>query len=595
MKNKKRKFIEDPQISCKKIKISDKHFVNVKNKIPHINVDKFDKLQFVSPSQLKNYVLKDTIIDYLEYYKINNTKKKPYLKKKTIKLKKDTMKFEDFIKNKGVDYEKKVMNNLKKKYITISGLVNIESYNKTIDALNNKKTIIYQGVLFNEIDKTYGRPDLIIRGDILNKLYNQNEKIDQYYIIDIKFSSIKLSANKTYILNSEMIPTYKTQILLYTEALNKLLNQNVKKGFILAKKYLSESKGIKEVILNKNYNILAPINYESIDNKYYNILENAINWIFKLRKEGSEWKLLPKPSINELYPNMSNNKDGKWRSFKKELADNIKELTLLVNVGYEQRKNAFKNNIYSYTDKKCNSSNLGLYGKRGIIVDEIISINSPKCKDLIRPKKIKCSILDWRKLPNNQMEFYLDYETTTDFDELNFIFMIGVGYINKQNKWKFKCLVAKNKTLLAQIEMFKNFWNYINNVLIEYKKDDGIFIHWTSAEQTFFNKIKNIINCKEKIFLDLYQIFITEPIVIKNAFNYSLKTIAKSMFNHNMIKTDWDNNSSCINGLDALVIANQLYETKSLVKINDMKDIAYYNEIDCKVLYEILEYLRLNH
>jgi hypothetical protein len=31
----------------------------------------FNKNEFVSPSHLKNYVLKDPIIDYLEYYKIN--------------------------------------------------------------------------------------------------------------------------------------------------------------------------------------------------------------------------------------------------------------------------------------------------------------------------------------------------------------------------------------------------------------------------------------------------------------------------------------------------------------------------------------------
>jgi hypothetical protein len=193
------------------------------------------------------------------------------------------------------------------------------------------------------------------------------------------------------------------------------------------------------------------------------------------------------------------------------------------------------------------------------------------------------------------MEFYLDYETTTDFNESNFIFMIGVGFINKKNKWEFKCLVAKNDTLIAQIEMFNEFWNYIDNILKKYKKDDGVFIHWTSAEQTFFNKIKNIINCKPKLFLDLYQIFLAEPIVIKNAFNFSLKTIAKEMYNHGMIKTNWNENNLCSNGLDAMIMAHELYTKKSIVKINDMKDIVYYNEVDCKVMYEILDYLRKNH
>jgi hypothetical protein len=341
--------------------------------------------------------------------------------------------------------------------------------------------------------------------------------------------------------------------------------------------------------------VLATIKYDSVDSHYNDILTNAINWIFKLRNEGFNWKLSPKPSINELYPNMSNNRDGKWRSLKKELAENINELTLLVNVGYQQRQNAFKNNVYSFQDERCSSSILGLNGKRGIIVDEIISINSSSSTDLVRPSKINHSVIDWRKLPDNQMEFYLDYETTTDFDELNFIFMIGVGFINKENKWEFKCLVAKNDTLIAQIEMFNEFWNYIEKILLEYQKDDGVFIHWTHAEQTFFNRIRNIIQCKDKIFLDLYQMFITEPIVVKGAFNFSLKTIANAMYKHGLIKTKWESNTLCSNGLDAMIIAHELYETKSIVKLEDMKDIAYYNEVDCKVLYEILDYLRMNH
>lgn len=546
----------------------------------------FNKNEFVSPSHLKNYVLKDPIIDYLEYYKINSLKKK-----KIIKRKKHN--FENFIKNKGIEYEKKVMEKFINKSIVISGPVNSESYNKTIDALNNKNAIIYRGVLFNEIDKTYGCPDLIINGAKLNELFNENEPIDKYYIIDIKFSCIKLSADKSYILNNDMVSTYKTQILLYTKALNLLLDQNVNKGFILAKKYLSESKGVKDIVFNNNCNILAPIKYDTIDNNYHNILNNAINWVFRVRNEGSQWKLLPKPSIDELYPNMSNNKDGKWRTIKKEIAEEINELTLLVNVGYEQRKNAFNKKVFSYKDSKCNSVILGLNGKKGIIVDKIISINSSN--DLIRPSKIKYSLSNWRKLKKNQMEFYLDYETTTDFEELNFIFMIGVGFINVKNKWEFKCFVAKDNTLNSQIELFNNFWEFINGVLKKYNKKEGVFIHWTCAEQVFFNKIRNIIKCKNKIFLDLHQLFISEPIVIKGAFNYSLKTIANKMHEHKMIKTKWNDSSKCSNGLDALVIAHELYKNKSNILLKDMKEISYYNQVDCKVLYEILNYLRTNH
>ena len=143
--------------------------------------------------------------------------------------------------------------------------------------------------------------------------------------------------------------------------------------------------------------------------------------------------------------------------------------------------------------------------------------------------------------------------------------------------------------------MFNNFWKFVNKILLKHKKKEGVFIHWTCAEQTFFNRIKNIIHCKDKLFLDLYQIFISEPIVIKGALNFSLKTIANAMYNNGMIKTHWNSSSICSNGLDALLIAHELYKNNSIVKLKDVSEIAYYNEVDCKVLYEILDYLRLNH
>jgi hypothetical protein len=125
------------------------------------------------------------------------------------------------------------------------------------------------------------------------------------------------------------------------------------------------------------------------------------------------------------------------------------------------------------------------------------------------------------------------------------------------------------------------------------KKKESVFIHWTHAEPAFYSKTCEKLNLKEKIFLDLYKVFINEPIVIKSALNYSLKTIAKAMYDNGLIKTLWDSDSTCSNGLDVLYLANQHYFYG--VNDYDFSDIIHYNEIDCKVLCEILQYLRLNH
>ena len=64
---------------------------------------------------------------------------------------------------------------------------------------------------------------------------------------------------------------------------------------------------------------LGVIDYCNFDKSYFKKTIDAMNWIRKMRRNGKNWKLLPQPSTQELYPNMKNEKDGKWRKIKNEL------------------------------------------------------------------------------------------------------------------------------------------------------------------------------------------------------------------------------------------------------------------------------------
>jgi predicted RecB family nuclease len=95
----------------------------------------------------------------------------------------------------------------------------------------------------------------------------------------------------------------------------------------------------------------------------------------------------------------------------------------------------------------------------------------------------------------------------------------------------------------------------------------------------------------------LYQVFLNEPIVVKGALNYSLKSITRALFENNLISTIWDTSSSCANGLNAMLLAYKIYNKQDSNPDEDftMKEIKKYNEIDCKCLWEIINYLRKNH
>uniref|UniRef100_A0A6C0ECR0 Uncharacterized protein n=1 Tax=viral metagenome TaxID=1070528 RepID=A0A6C0ECR0_9ZZZZ len=646
--------------------------INKKQKVEsNIIIDdkKINWDMMVSASAIRNYMLDDPLLDYLHEYNIlsldheiykqsteiqnfifsekkinNNFFCNNVLIKKNIRTNHTNNNFKDIftksILEAGNEFEKELINILKKNHTIIKvaefiHFKDISKVNETIDLMKQGIPIIYQGLLYNLENNTFGFPDLIVRSDYLNELLEYDVISDDeakipspnlninfhYKIIDIKHSNIKLKADGIHITNYDNINAYKGQIYIYICALNKILGIDIKKGFIWGKKYNYETKGTKYEITNF-INKLGVIDYDNTDDsKCIDKTLNAIEWVKSVRSEGKYWKLLPIPYRSELFPNMNNEKDTIYRYVKEELNKNIYEITNIWHCGVKQREFAHKNNIFSWNDKNCNSASMGLNkNKTSDTIDAILDINRQNI-DIIRPSKINFERNLWINPKSNEMEFYLDFETLNSnfgsiikdgiisYDNNQYIFMIGVGFAIK-NKWIFKTFIMNNKSNLEETNMFSKFNTYINKILKDNKKKVAKFYHWSSAEPIAYNNFKNRninfkINDSHYLFYDLNKVFISEPIVIKGALNFSLKTIAKALYNNKLINSSWNLNSPCSNGLSALILANKLYDDinnleahigknkENIFKQPIMKDIIYYNEIDCKVMWEIHNYIKL--
>ncbi len=568
---------------------------------------KKQKVDFISASSLKNYMNKDPIIDYLSYWHINDLTQKPNKNKSTHK--KNKSEFLSYLLNNGIKFENYIYEKIKETHNIIQVFknmddLNIDNFELTKKYINDGVNLIYQAVLYNYDNNTYGVADLLVRSDYINKLVpntiNENEeKINNnyyYFVIDIKNSTIELNKDGIYILNSKNLPFYKVQLLLYTEALSNILGIKITKAFILGKRYHWGLNNYE----NNSFSKLGIIDYKNIDNKYYNLLDESLAWINKLRTCGNKWKLIPKPTVPELYPNMKNNFDFNYRKIKIELAEKISEITQIWNVGVKNRKIAHDKGIYSWKNKKCSSKTLGFNDKSLIapVIDKIIKINRSD-KKKIEPQKIFFNDNNWKICPDDTMEFFIDYETLIDTNGDNYIFMIGIGHNN--NGWKFKNFYLTQLSEENMKEMFTDFWNYINNILNENKKINSRFIHWTKAEPSQYYKCVEKLLLPNKHFIDLFDVFKKEPIVIKGAFSFSLKDIAKAMYKNKMINSCWSNIEKniiqCENGQDALLWGIKLYEENNIVTENNiiLSSIRSYNEIDCKVMFEIITYLRKNH
>jgi len=587
-----------------------------------------DWSNMIPASSVRNYILNDPLLDFLKEYNIHSLEDKPSkVANSTTRIKRKDDDFTEYIMKAGIQFEDELYKIISYKHQTRKvaepiHAKSIDKFKETIKCMQDGVPIIYQGVLHNYHNKTYGLPDLIVRSDYINKLMGyqviskEEEKIKSkklninyhYKIIDIKHSTIKLRYDGEHILNSDCIPVYKSQLYIYTLALNQVLGININKAFIWGKKYK-----INKIENNNFMNKLGVINYDNVDKEYILKTNKAIEWLRELRQEGNKWSLLPMPCRYELYPNMKNEKDGQWHTIKNDLNKRINEITNVWQCNVKRRKLAHDKKIFSWKNKLCNSEILGFDKKSESynIVNGILDINRQE-EDIIKPIKIIYDRENWDIIQNEIFEFYLDFETLNSnfgsiikegiisYDNNEYIFLIGLGYV-KDGLWKFVKFLMNKKTKYEEQIMFDKFYAYIRYILKINNKKIAKFYHWSQAEVSSYNKfkIKNDIIIKENdfrnnfIFYDLYKVFIKEPILIKGALNFSLKTIAKTLYNHKLIESTWNTSSPCSNGLNAMILANNLYDKDADVNIEPvMKEIIYYNEIDCKVMYEIHKLMR---
>lgn len=294
---------------------------------------------------------------------------------------------------------------------------------------------------------------------------------------------------------------------------------------------------------------------------------------------------------------------------KKDISEQIGEISSLWMCGIRERNKAFENGIKSWHDNKACSKLFGIKGNRGKIIDKMININKQNDNKFL-PKKITFNEYDWK---NGKNDIYLDFETFNDiFEDLeyipeqksfNIIFLIGIGFI-KDNKWQFKYFISEKPDLNNEYKIMNDFIDFLNNNF------ENPNIYYWHAEKSFWNRSCNQqfdradlpYEDKEKIMdwnidnnlRDLRKFFVSNKIVIKDCFSYSLKKIATSMKKYKLINTPIE--SECLDGLTAMIKAWKTYKTiNNPIQSVVMKDIIKYNEFDCKLLCDILIYIRQNH
>ena len=588
---KKQKYWKIEKYKVHKIIRNKEWFNSVKNKLykfwEEINRNKDNKRKIKCKYDIrkKRCMRSDIyIVDYItnDYIDINNLLNKGngildwlklYGDKNGYNMNRDNDIYKQYIIEKSDEFKKSIIDNLECKIV---GDKNIRSsYDKFLETkthIKNHVNIINNGVLIDNENKLYGQCDLLVRIGYIKNIYPEIDieitpiNINKYVVIGIKYIKINKTSENYYKGNKKN----NIELTLCVNILNNIQNYNEGVGYIIGR----ENKIVKV--------------------KLDNDIENHIRWYIDLKENGEKWTIEPANKI-ELYPNMKLIQKNSWSDEIIRIANKYNEVTLIRGISYKNRNNAYKLGYMSY-DKLDSIEKLKEIGlKRDIdLTHRIIRHNIEETSDIIRPNNIE-DIKDIKDIKRNKLEFYVDFELSNSLkgiQDSNIIFLIGLGWV-VNGEWNFKSFIVNKLNEYEEKKIIKSWFIEMENLERKYEVSNTPIYHWSNAEVWMlkksckkYNRMKYDYN--ELNMVDLLYFFINNKITVKGALNYSIKSIVKSLNEYNVIKCKWEN--SLTNGITAMgIIWNINNNIKTDSRINKL---LYYNEIDCKVMYKIIEVLR---
>lgn len=586
-----------------------KNIDNIENPIPlkktrYINED---WSKWINASDTKNYIMKDPLLDWLNMYNSENYHHQ---------FSKDNNSFNDYIISKDKAFKNSIIQNLHNRFSTSEIIsiaersskteekFSIDKYHETVNAMTNGVPIILKSVLHNSNNMTYGMPDIILRKDYLKKVFKNVLNVEDlskkshinydYCIINIKYMSLTL--RNGYIVNTNNIASYKSDVIINNEALKPILGYVPNTAFIIGKKYKDDS-------ICGPFEKFGTIDISGYDNEIYTKTHDAIKWLKDLREYGRDWDIY-NPHRWELYPNMSNQFDYPWNNLKKNISEKIGEITLLWNCGVKERHLAHMNGIYDW--QYLNSDIVNFKNKKGEILDNIIDANLRDNQQII--------VGNFTKIKRNKLHFFVDFETVntsfTNFDDIvnytpdkhhiiddsSMIYMIGIGWEHpKSGEWMFKYFVTDRLNRDCEKNIILEWIEYMNKIKRQFRVGNNVKVfHWSKAEVIESKKAFIRHNIKNTVinWYDLLEYFKNSTIAIKGVYNYGLKSIANSLYLHKLIETKWPDSS--LDGTSAMLAAWNCEEkcvsdSDKLINFPEMNEIVNYNEIDCKAIWDILK------
>ncbi|HLE61644.1 MAG TPA: hypothetical protein VI750_00830, partial [Pyrinomonadaceae bacterium] len=520
-----------------------------------------DWQDWVSATATRNFVLQDPLLDWLDLYGENNG----FQRDSDLAGYDPRTDFTKFLFEKTREFEAAVTAYLKTLTTVITIATNpgdartLQKAEETFAAMEQGATVIYQGVLWDAENRTYGVPDFLIRSDDLLRLFPgslTSEEAAQpakdlkaarwhYRVVDLKFTTLDLLAGGE-LGNGESNPAYKAQLFVYNRALGRVQSYLPPVSYLMGRGW----KQTRQSVTNRGdscMDVLAPIIQNSTLKKGTSLalaVSQATDWLRRVRNSGAKWTVLPNPSGPELRPNMNNREDSPWSQSKKQIAEQLEELTLLWQVGADKRRDANNLGIYRWRDPNCTAASVGVTGpKMQPTLQAILSINQTAVGPAVAPPRVQAAEQVWRK--ESALEFYVDFETVSDLNDdfslipkrggQPMIFMVGCGHM-ENGAWQFRCFTTDALTETSEAAVIDAWIDHMKEVRDRVaSKIEPLVIHWSKAEisslETAYNSAMQRHGNVGKGWVSpnwfdfLKEVIKAEPVVIRGALGFGLKDI----------------------------------------------------------------------
>jgi len=512
----------------------------------------------------------------------------------------------------------------------------IESLEATFRAMRDGREIIMQGQVADPVSGTYGHPDMLVRSDVVNRLVagtfeDPSETAMSapalggefhYVVVDIKFSGLHFS--RAWELGNEgSVAAFKAQLHVYNRGLTYMQGFEPRRTFLLGRSAQREYSD-----KNQGGRVVEPLNRSCLDRlgsvltgdtTVASAVERAIAWRRRLRAEGANWVAEPSPSVAELRPDMKN-VDAGWKSARKRIARATGELTQLWQVGPAKRDAALAGGVARNDQPELTAAQLGVKGaKVGPRLDALLTIERDPYR-VVLPDKIRWNESEWRE--PGPLEFFVDFETVSGLDDdfaalpkrggCPMIFQIGCLHF-EGGAPVFAQFTVSRLVVGEERRIVEEWIEHMEAArrLLAPKLERPVAWHWAPAE---VSSIETSIESYRAHFPDGPTprvkfrdalAVIMKPsgpeggtVAVKGAGAFGLKAVAKALHGQGLIATHWQDGPA--DGLGAMVGA-WLADRESRATGADLRahpvlrDIGRYNEIDCRAMRDVIDYLRRNH